>query len=250
MSFRRLLTQAIFSLSSALTFIVLLSAQQPPTPESLLMRYHIPNTIPTLREALKNPNPNIRQLASEQLTKGFKDEDSIPMLRDALENEKVPYVRSTMAAALATLNDYKGLDSLKTTCNDKDVIPTKRLMAATRMLDGGRQECTESVVDILADKPDPPSRDLGLQYLRRLPTLISVPSFLLPKLQPFLQNELRDLSPINRRYAGECIFMFGDLDSVRALEKATADEKDETTRAHLEESLKRAKAALGPKSRQ
>jgi HEAT repeat protein len=241
MSFRRLLTRTIFSLSPAFTQIVVVSAQQPPTPDSLLMRYHIPNTIPTLRRALKDPNLDIRQLASQLLAKSYKDENSIPLLRKALENEKVPHVRVAMAAALASLNDYKALDSLKVTCSDKDVIPTTRLIAAGWMLDGGRLECTKSVVDILTDNPDPPSRELGLQYLRRLPNRISVPSSLLAKLQPFLQDELRDFSPMNRRYAGECIFMFGDADSKLALREAVSSERDETTRVHLEESLKRSR---------
>jgi HEAT repeat protein len=204
------------------------------------MQYHITDTIPGLRVALKNPNPNIRTLAAGMLAND-KDVDSIPMLRDALDNERTESVRLSLAASLATLKDWQGLDSLKKTCNDADESHTTRLLAANRLLDAGSNDCMVSVVDILGDKPDAPSRELGLQYLRRT---ISAPPFLLPKLQTILVSELRDESPINRQYASECISVLGDENSVPALENAISIEKHQPTRLHLEENLKRIKARL------
>ena len=87
------------------------SAQAPPSVESVLMQYHITDTIPGLRVALKNPNPNIRTLAAGMLAND-KDVDSIPMLRDALDNERTESVRLSLAASLATLKDWQGLDLL------------------------------------------------------------------------------------------------------------------------------------------
>jgi HEAT repeat protein len=216
------------------------TAQAPPTIESALMEYHIPNTIPGLRTALKNPNPNIRILVASVLAND-RDIDSIPMLREALENERVESVRLALASSLATLKDWQGLDSLRKTCNDRDDTATTRLLAANRLLDAGDNTCTVSVVDILGDKPDPPSRELGLQYLRRI---TFAPPFLLPKLQTILLNELRDTSPINRQYSSECISVLGDANSIPALENAISVEKDQRTRHHLEENLKRIKARL------
>jgi HEAT repeat protein len=240
MPLRRSLALSIFLISTVVTNLAKAVFQAPPTVDSVLMQYHIPNTIPTLRAALKNPDPNIRTLVAGVLAQD-KDVDSIPLLREALESEQIESVKLSIATALASLKDYKGLDSLKTTCNDRDVRPTTRLIAANRLLEGGRDDCTASVVDILGETPDPSSRELGLQYLRRI---TSAPSSLLPMLQTILLNELRDTSPINRQYASECISVFGDVNAIPALEKAISIEKDQATRFHLEENLHRIKARL------
>jgi HEAT repeat protein len=240
MSFRRSLALSILLISIVLANFQNAVSQAPPTVDSVLMQYHIPHTIPTLRAALKNPNSNIRTLAAGVLAQD-KDADSIPSLREALESERVESVKLSLAAALATLKDYKGLDSLKTTCNDRDISKTMRLIAANQLLDGGRDDCTASVVDMLGENPDPPSRELGLQYLRRI---TSAPSSLLPKLQPILLSELGDISPINRQYVSECISIFGDANAIPALENAISMEKDQATRLRLEENLHRLKARL------
>lgn len=240
MPLRRSFALAMFCFSIVFSNAKETAAQAPPTIENALMEYHIPNTIPGLRTALKNPNPNIRILVASVLAND-RDVDSIPMLREALENERVESVRLVLASSLATLKDWQGLDSLRKTCNDRDDTPTTRLLAANRLLDAGDNTCMVSVVDILGDKPDPPSRELGLQYLRRI---TFAPSFLLPKLQTILLNELRDTSPINRQYASECISVLGDANSIPALENAISVEKDQPTRLHLEENLKRIKARL------
>jgi HEAT repeat protein len=216
------------------------AAQAPPTVESVLMQYHIPNTIPALRDALKSPNPNIRMLVAGILAQD-KDVDSIPLLRDALESERVESVKLSLATSLATLKDWQGLDLLGKTCNDREANQTTRLLAANRLLDAGNNDCMASVVEILGEKPDAPSRELGLQYLRRT---TSAPPFLLPKLQTILLNELQDISPINRQYAGECISVFGDANAIPALEAAISVEKNQPTRFHLEENLKRIKTRL------
>jgi HEAT repeat protein len=241
MLLKRSIPSTIFLLSFVFSSnIKEVAAQAPPTLDSVLMQYHIPNTIPGLRAALRNPNPNIRTLAASALAND-KDVDSIPMLREALENERVESVWFVLGSSLAALKDWQGFDTLRKTCNDRDVTPTTRLLAANRLLDAGDNACMAPVIDILGDKPDPPSRELGLQYLRRI---TFAPTFLLPKLQTILVNELRDTSPINRQYASECISVLGDANSIPALENAISNERDQSTRLHLEENLKRTKARL------
>lgn len=216
-------------------------AQAPPTVESVLMQYHISNTIPELRAALKNKNPDVRALVARILAND-RDVGSIPLLREALKKEHIESVRLSLAASLASLKDQEGLDALGKTCDDGSINQTTRLMAANQLLDAGGNGCTRSVIEILGDTPDAPSRELGLQYLRRT-TLVA--SSLLPRLRTVLLNELRDASPMNRLYASECISVFGDANSVPALESAIAAERDRTTRLHLEENLDRLKARLG-----
>jgi hypothetical protein len=64
----------------------------------------------------------------------------------------------------------------------------------------------------------------------------------MPKLQAATIETLKDPVPINRQYSGEFLAIFGDKDSIRALENAVTNEKDSTTRQYLEESLRRAEA--------
>lgn len=215
-------------------------AQAPPTVESVLMQYHISNTIPELRAALKNRNPDVRALVAKVLAND-RDVGSIPLLREALKKEHIESVRLSLAASLASLKDQEGFDALGKTCNDGSTDQTTRLMAANQLLDAGGNECTRSVIEILGDNPDAPSRELGLQYLRRT-TLVA--SSLLPRLRTILLKELRDASPMNRQYASECISVFGDANSIPALNSAIRAEKYRATRLHLEENLDRLKARL------
>jgi HEAT repeat protein len=222
-------------------FLLPCCSQAPPTTEAALAQYGISNTIPALRAALKNPNPNVRGIAAGVLAED-KDLGAIPLLREALEKERVQSVKVTLAGALATLKEWQGGAFLIKTCNDKELDATTKLMAANKLLDLGGSECLPAVVNILGQEPDPPSRELGLEYLRRT---TSAPAALSPRIRAILSDALRDPTPINRQYAGECLSVLGDRDSIPALESAITVEKDLPTRLHLEENLKRLKARLG-----
>jgi HEAT repeat protein len=215
--------------------------QAPPTVEVWLRSHGVSDSTPALRNALKNPNPEVRSLAAGTLALR-KDTESIPLIREALQKEQVPNIKVNLEHALATLQDWQGNATLIDTCNDRRIEPSLRLQAANKLLDLGGNECTPSVVEIFGNKPDPPNRALGLQFLRRVTT---IPILLMPKLQASLVEGLKDPAPMNRQYASECLSVFGNRDSLRELENAVANEKDPTTRQHLEENLRRAKARFG-----
>ncbi len=229
-----------FMLSLALGGVERTHSQAPPTSQVVLAQKGVSYTIPGLRAALLNSDPSVRSMAAGVLAED-KNVQSIPLIRAALEKEEVERVRVTLAAALATLKDWQGSASLIKTCNDEAIDPSVRLLAANRLLDLGSDDCLRSVVGILEGKADPPSRELGMQYLRRTTHVLTSIS---RRLQHVLIDELNDPVPMNRQYASECISVLGNRNSLVALEEAIHGEKDLPTRTHLEENLQRTKTRL------
>jgi HEAT repeat protein len=229
--------------AALLTFLLLSTEtgfpQPPPNPTIVLWQYGVSNTIPSLRVALNNEHFEVRSLAAGLLAED-KDLEAIPLIQDALAKETDPRVTLSMRQALTTLKAWQPAPLLMKTCNDPNVDHIARLEAANRLLDLGGNQCLSSVLDLLDQSTDPPSRELSLQYLRKLS--VAPPTAYMPKLQAFLLAELRDPVPMSRQYASDVLSLWGNQNAIPALEAAIAVETSVPTRDHLEESLIRLKS--------
>ena len=224
------------------SFAVPCAAQQPPTSEAYLASRHVSSDLPSLRNALKNPDREVRGVAAGVLAE-IGDVRSIPLLKEAIRVEQNPYVKINLSSALASLQDLQGNAALIGTCGNRNEAGPLRLTAATQVLRTGDSiSCLGSVVDILRDDPSPPNRELGLQYLRRV---TFAPSSLLSELREVLVASLSDPAPINRQYAGESLYIFGDCSTIRAFQRAVQVEKEEKTKDHMQDDLTRLQARLG-----
>ena len=121
------------------------TAQQPPTSEEVLRQHGVPFTIPYLRAALKNPNPEVRSIAAGVLAEK-RDIDAIPLISVAQDHETVSWVRINLAAALSTLEQHRGDASLLKMCNYQASEVTTRLMAANRLLEKSLRFSIKSIL--------------------------------------------------------------------------------------------------------
>lgn len=218
----------------------MLCAQAPPTPESFLAQHGVAFTNVAIRGALKSPDPDLRGVAAGVLAERG-DLGAVPLLKTALDQENIPRVKISFAAALEKLRDKRGERSLLLLCKENEIEPTARLMAANKLLDVGSELCLPQVLSILENKADQPTRDLGLLYLRRI---TDSPAALKVRIETFLINELQDTSPINRQYASEGLSVLGGDRSVVALDRALSQEKSDATRLRLRENLSRLQLRL------
>jgi HEAT repeat protein len=93
----------------------------------LLREDHIELTEPSLIRALKNPNPEVRFLASMKLAED-KAIDAIPEVKEALAAEKVPRTRVNLAVGLGLLGDPGGRDELEGLCADQNFLRSSFFM--------------------------------------------------------------------------------------------------------------------------
>ena len=81
-----------------------------PTFGELLKRHNIQLTQPALVDALRNTDPEVRDLAANKLAED-KAVETIPAIKDALASEKVPWTRMNIALALAEMGESSPLAS-------------------------------------------------------------------------------------------------------------------------------------------
>lgn len=219
--------------------------QAPPTVEASLASYGVSDSIPSLVEALRNPNHAVRGLAAGALAMRGQSAE-IPEIERALNVETDQNVKVIMAKALADLHGQTGINNLIATCNDVTVSPDVRLQAAQAALDHNAQRCTRSVVDILArENVAPSSLSTGLQYLSR--TTSTSPETM-PVVRRELASGLSSQNPMDRVFAAEALSIFGDAQSERELQDALNGEKNAAVRDKLDENLKRLRVRLAGSS--
>ena len=238
---------SLLSMSCAvlLSFSLAMMGQPPPAPQVFLAQRGVQFTVPDLRRALANPDPEVRGVAAGALAE-MRDVGAIPLLHSALDRELIPRVRISISGALAELDQWQGAASLIHSCRDTQLEATSRLKAANALIEMGSGECSESALEILEQAPRAPSRDLGLSYFRRVTRISEV---LRPRVEKVLIGELRDPSPMNRQYASEALSVLGTERSIAALTGAVQGETDGVTRRHLNENLQRLKNRLRPAPR-
>lgn len=104
-------------------------AQAPPTIEFELNKYGVPATQMGLQSALTDHRPEVRGLAASKLA-AMEDTASVPLLVKALEREKYPLVRISLAIALISLNSQVGTRALLRACNETSLPEGLRLRSA------------------------------------------------------------------------------------------------------------------------
>jgi hypothetical protein len=109
-------------LFKAVIFLVMLVQEQSgplPTFGELLRRHNIELTQSALIAALKNPDPEVRDLAAQKLAED-KATEAIPAIMQALSSEKVPQTRMNVAFALAVMGESVGFDTLEDNCKNSN----------------------------------------------------------------------------------------------------------------------------------
>ena len=121
-----------------------------PTFGELLKRHNIQLTQPALADALKNTDPEVRDLAANKLAED-KAVETIPAMKDALASEKVPWTRMNIAFALAVLGESTGFDALEANCRNHDLPAVIRTQSAGYMisLDHESTVCLGGALDVL-----------------------------------------------------------------------------------------------------
>jgi HEAT repeat protein len=239
-----------------LLFVVLVSAvprdrtcvaQAPPTIEAELSKYGVPVTQLGLQSALKDHRPQVRGLAASKLA-AMKFTASVPLIVKALEGEKYPLVKFNMAAALVSLNSQVGNRALLHICDEASLPEGLRLDAASRLIDVGDYGCLPSVDNILRKATDPSIKTAALLDLARVKV---IPAAVAPRIHNTLLASLQDPVSAVRQFASECIATLGDKAAAPNLQTAIANESDEMTRAHMEESLRalESQSSEGPLNR-
>jgi HEAT repeat protein len=112
-----------------------------PTFGELLKRHNIQLTQPALVDALRNTDPEVRDLAAHKLAED-KAVETIPAIKDALASEKVPWTRMNIALALAEMGESIGFDTLEDNCKNKDTSGDIRARSAEYLLRFNRDSTT------------------------------------------------------------------------------------------------------------
>jgi HEAT repeat protein len=121
-----------------------------PTFGELLKRHNIQLTQPALVDALRNTDPEVRDLAANKLAED-KAVETIPAIKDALASEKVPWTRMNIAFALAVLGESTGFDALEANCRNHDLPAAIRTRSAgyTIILNHESTVCLRATLDLL-----------------------------------------------------------------------------------------------------
>ena len=104
-----------------------------PTFGELLKRHNIQSTQSALVDALRNTDPEVRDLAANKLAED-KAVETIPAIKDALASEKVPWTRMNIALALADMGESIGFDTLEDNCKNKGMSGDIRTRSAEYLL--------------------------------------------------------------------------------------------------------------------
>jgi len=214
----------------------------------LLREDHIELTKPALIRALKNPNPEVRYLATMKLAED-KATDAIPEVKEALAAENIPRTRVNIAVGLGLLGDPGGRDELKRLCADESFPPEFRLYAVRYMFDLGVEKdesclnAAEAIVQMVdADYHTAGDRITALELLPQFRGLTPEDS---KKVFELVVGRLDDPEPTVRMQASGALV---DLDdpaaAVSSLETAMAKEKEEPVRSAFEKDLEKLRGHL------
>ncbi|HUI83566.1 MAG TPA: HEAT repeat domain-containing protein [Candidatus Binatia bacterium] len=204
------------------------------TVQQCLVLHHIALTKDALLSALHSQDTRIKILAAEGLA--VEDvKDAIPDLTELLEAGSEPNVRMILAQSLARLGDGRGVEILRSYCNDASVSISDRLTAASTLLDFQPKSCPETLV-------------AGLQsdiWEFRVVALGMIPNFkqLTPgqtaQVRAILLRSLFDQAVIVRKQAAVTMWELGDKSFIPALQAALGKEAEPIARHAMEYSLKR-----------
>ncbi len=204
-----------------------------PTLGELLKRHNIQLTQPALVDALRNTDPEVRDLAANKLAED-KAVETIPAIKDALASEKVPWTRMNIAFALAQMGESIGFETLEGNCKNKD-SGNVRARSAEYLLRFNRDSttCLSGVLDLLKGGSNG-DRMLAAELLPRYHNLSTEDS---EKAFTGLVEALHAPDPAVRMAAGRALADLGDTRGIAELGRAIEDEQDELVRSRLETDL-------------
>ena len=212
---------------------VLASNQRLTTIEESLQRHDIALTTTALVGALKSSDAEVRWLAAQKLAND-RESDTIPAIKKALAVERVPATKVNIAYALAQMGEEKGFATLKSTCDNAEVRGYLRMIAALYMLNLHNEDCLNAAVAILQSKADSDSR---IQALSLLPRNQHVTLDDSSKIFNLIRRALTDPDPSVRMAAGHALGTLGNTSAIPDLQRAIANEKDETFRSSMQTDL-------------
>lgn len=205
-----------------------------PTFGELLKRHNIQLTQPALVDALRNTDPEVRDLAANKLAED-KAVETIPAIKDALASEKVPWTRMNIALALAEMDESIGFDTLEDNCKNKDTSGNIRARSAEYLLRFNRDSttCLSGVLDLLKGGSNG-DRMVAAALLPRYHNLSKEDS---EKVFTGLVGTLHASAPSVRMAAGRALADFGDTRGIAELGRAIGGEQDQLVRSQLEQDL-------------
>lgn len=228
-----LVTAPLFSQSSQEGFVVLTGPG--PTLEEQLEQHHIALTQPALVAALRNSDPEVRDLAAQKLAED-KATETIPAIEQALKSESIQGTKLNIAFSLAQMGNDQGIATLTRTCSNSAVNTGLRLRAASYMLDLDNDVCFAAVNGVLQ------SRDVD-DASYRMVALSLVPRFKhIPKeqSQELFRSVIKCLADVDRAVrisAADAFANLGDATAIPYLKNAISTEPDETVRGMIENAL-------------
>ena len=226
-------------LFKAVIFLVMLVQVQEqsgplPTFGEVLKRHNIELTQSALIAALKNPDPEVRDLAAQKLAED-KATEAIPVIMQALASEKVPWTRMNIAFALAVMGESVGFETLDDNCNNDDMNEGIRARSAEYLLRFNRDSttCLSGVLDVLKDGSNG-DKMVAAELLPRYRNLSKENS---EKVFTGLVDALHAPNPAVRMAAGRALADFGDTRGIEELGYMIEGEQDELVRSRLQEDL-------------
>ena len=210
------------------------------TSAEFLKRHGIELTENSLVAALRNPDPEIRDNAAQEIA-NEKAVAASPAIKDALATEKDPERQVNFAYTLAQLGDKGGFVALKHFCDTAS--PSPGLKAASYMLRFGDESCLGAVQSVLRKEPQS-----DFDHFHMAVAMSLIPSF--HKLTDSDKSELialtvkrlGDSNSYTRMIASQVLAKIGDSSAIPPLEKAVADETDKVVRDSMEAELEKLQA--------
>ena len=147
------------------------SRVQPDADDRLLAeRYHIAPTKEGLMGALEYPAPEVREYAAIRLAE-MGSKEAVPAILSVLSREELPGARIIIASAAFQLGAQEGLAALTAMCQNANWSPVFRMLAATQMMNQGREECLVDVLSVLRSGEDHEGTVLALNLIPRFKQL-------------------------------------------------------------------------------
>jgi HEAT repeat protein len=199
-----------------------------------LKRHGIEVTEKGLVSALKNPDPEIRDNAAQELA-DRKAAAAIPAITGALAVEKDPELQVNLAYALARLGDRDGFVALQHFCDTASASP--RLKAALYLLTSFNDESCFGAVESVLQSESERDHAFVVNAMSLVPRFHQLPASDEQRLIVLTVKQLEDPDATVRMTASEVLAKVGDAAVVPSLQKAIADETDQVARSWMQREL-------------
>ena len=198
-----------------------------------LRRYGIALTEPSLVEALRNPDKQIRSLSAAELAR-LKATSRIPEIMRAAEIEKDPVTKRNLAASATWLGSTLGLTMLKNLCWDSTLRPSVRLSAAETAFEKGDHACFRPVADMMLPSEEAYTRVGAMSLLSQLHGKTDEESVVVLRM---LLAAITDSDGYVRLNVSEGLRALHYPGTVPALRSALTTERDEVVRVSMQGTL-------------